>query len=587
MFSRLGIQGRLFFASFIIIVIVGLIGGIWLESELQTWLEGRIKSELTRNVRTFAQVLNNASEAGSVEEIDRITDDLAIESNIRYTVIAEEGAVLGDSEIETGEIGSMENHADRPEVMQARELGLGISERYSFTLNSRMLYVAVPYGNENGTGFVRVAIALHEIDAAVARLRWYIWIAGLIFLIVALIMSALASHLMSARLKSLLDYARMVSEGKRRPRLGLYAQDEIGGIAGSIFKMSEELKNTINELATERDYLQAVLEGMDDGVLAFDAGRRVSLVNSAAMNLLELSDSPVGKSLTEVVRSPEIFDILSEVPEDNSVTVEFDLPVRANTRVLAGVMPIKTEGGWVIVMRDVTKIRKLETSRRDFYANASHELRTPVGIIHANAETLLGGAIDDKKNAVEFLEAIHRSSMRLTNLLNDLLQISRIEEGKYEPDMISMDIARAVDHSIEVVASMAGEKKISVRNEVDEKARAMADPNALDEILVNLLDNAIKYSPENGNVVVSVSDGGEFVRIEIEDNGPGIPPKHRTRIFERFYRVDPGRSRAMGGTGLGLAIVKHLVNAMHGEVRMEPAKEGGSVFIVILKSGEA
>jgi two-component system phosphate regulon sensor histidine kinase PhoR len=585
MFNRLGIRTRLFLISFIIIVIVGLIGGIWLESELVAWLESRIQSELVQDARIFAQVMENSTAAGSVEETDRITDELGQNSVIRYTVIADDGTVIGDSDVATADIGAMENHADRPEFIQAKETGIGIAQRYSYTLSTRMLYVAVPFENESGNGVVRVAMPLSEVNTAVARLRWFIWIAGLLFVGVALVMSALASQLMSARMRSLLTYAHTVSEGKLRPGFGLNTGDEIGGIAGSINILSENLEGVFSELATERDYLHAVLEGMDDGVLAVDSNRQITLVNSAGMKMMELKTSPVGKSITDVVRAPAILNVVMESAGDKSISTEFDLPVSESRRILAAITPLKAEGGWVIVMRDVTQIRKLETARRDFYANASHELRTPVGIIHANVETLLSGAIDEKKTATEFLEAIHRSSLRLTNLLNDLLQISRIEEGRYEPDIIDIDLARAVDRSIESVSQMARDKNILIKNDVPDDVKAMGDPNALDEVLVNILENAVKYTPEGGHVAVRASREGENVAIGIEDDGPGIPPKHRTRIFERFYRVDPGRSREMGGTGLGLAIVKYLVTAMHGEVRMEPGSKGGSVFIVTLKGG--
>ncbi len=582
MTSRLSIRARLFVLSITIILVVGLIGGTWLVANLRASMESRIETELIQTANVFSEVLNNTSKEMIVGEIDSITDRLGRESAVRFTVINGDGTVLGDSEIETSEIGTMENHGGRPEVMGAMDSGFGISRRYSMTLDARMLYIAVPFRNENGSGVVRVALPLSEIDTAVGRIRWTIMVAGLISLVLAAIMSGIASDYMSSTLRSLIEYARGVSERKHRSRPELYQHDEFGKIAGSINKMAEDLELAFSELAKERNQLHTVLESMNDGVLAVDEDRKVTLVNSAAIKLLELTDSVAGKNLTDILRAPALFEAISNHREGSQISTEFDLPGYGTPRILAAITPMETIGGWLIVMRDVTEIRKLETARRDFYANASHELRTPVGIIHANIETLLNGAMDDEKFSREFLNGIYRGSLRLTNLLNDLLQISRIEEGKYELELVPVQIGKVLQSSLEAISQLAETKNISITNNVTDEIDAIADSKALDEILVNLLENAIKYTPASGKVVIRAMQENDRVLIRVEDNGPGITPVHRIRIFERFYRVDPGRSREMGGTGLGLAIVKHLVNAMRGEVWMEPAPVGGSVFVVSL-----
>ncbi len=581
---RLGIRGKLFLISFAIIVVTAVGIGLYLETRLRDLLTSRIEGELTREARIIASLLESSGTDGTSEALDPLADRLGRDSSARVTIISEDGTVLGDSGIPAEEIGNMENHADRPEVVHALGRGLGQFTRLSSTLETYMLYIAVPYEAEHGRGVVRVAMPLSEVDQAVGRLRAMIAVGVLVGLIVAGFMIALASQFMSGTLRTVVTRAKDIVEGRSGPRLVVSSHDELSRLAGSINRMADELEGAFAELATERDHLEAVLEGIEEAVVAVDGNQTITLVNESALKLLELSGSPVGRSLLEVIRVPVLYDLASEARERGVKTVEFDLPTSTPRRILAHVTSQRSGEGKVIVLRDVTAVRKLEQARRDFFANASHELRTPVGIIQANAETLMSMPDGDPDKTRAFLDAIHRNSERLSSLISDLLQISRIEEGKYTLDMKPVDVQGPAYSAADAMERPAQEKEIGIERSIPDDLMVLADRKALEDVLFNILDNAVKYTQKGGRVIVRGARSDGRVRIEVEDNGPGIPPKDRERVFERFYRGDAGRSRETGGTGLGLSIVKHLVTVMGGSVKVEPAAPHGCVFVISLKA---
>jgi len=341
--------------------------------------------------------------------------------------------------------------------------------------------------------------------------------------------------------------------------------------------LTDNLEKELGELVKERDRFEAVLEGMNDAVLTLDKDRRVSMINRAGIMLLSMGEQPIGKALLEMIRVPDLDLLLSRVSSNEASSLEFDLTEAVARRVLATASKL-TSGDYVVVLQDVTELRRLETLRRDFVSNVSHELKTPISIISANAETLLGGAMDDREDAVRFLGSMVKNTARLTNLVSDLLDISRIEEGRFDIDKEHIPVVQSLRRAAAALETRAIEKDISLRVESGTDMEIIADARALDQVLSNLLDNAVKYTDNNGHVILRAAPDGQWIKIEIEDDGPGIEPGHRERLFERFFRVDKGRSREMGGTGLGLAIAKHLTNAMEGEIGMIPAKNRGSCF---------
>ncbi|MFP4600950.1 MAG: sensor histidine kinase [Persicimonas sp.] len=403
--------------------------------------------------------------------------------------------------------------------------------------------------------------------------------ATLTSLVAALSMSWLASSLLKRRLGKLVSHTRDISRGEHDEKL-LVAHDEkmLSGVAGSMVQLSEELSETVDALAKERNRFEAVLENMSEAVVAVDADHRITLVNRAAVELLELDVDPGGRPVVEVLRAPGLQTLLDAAEQGQRSSQEFDISATPPKRVLAQASPPQETVGVVVVMHDVTELRHLETMRRDFVANVSHELRTPVTIIRATAETLQEGAINEPEHAERFLDALIRNSQRLSRLISDLLDISRIEAGEYAIDLMDVALRDAVLRTTETVESQADDRHIEVTVDVDSDLCVQADKGALEQVMLNLIGNAVKYTGDGGRVEVRARADDGRVRIEVEDNGPGIATQHRDRIFERFYRVDSGRSREIGGTGLGLSIVKHLVTTMGGEVGYRPAKPRGSVF---------
>ncbi len=332
-----------------------------------------------------------------------------------------------------------------------------------------------------------------------------------------------------------------------------------------------ERARLVAELDASGGRAAAILDAMDTGIVALDAHRAITTVNRAAITLLALPPGPEGGRLPE--------EVLGLLPAPGAGDLEVALPGARTVSVRVTPMD---DGGQVIVLHDITAVRRAEQIRRDFAANASHELRTPVAVLKANAETLLDGALDDPVAARRFVDAMHRHAGRLSDLLEDLLDLARIEAGRYPVDPVALSVDDALRRALDVVGRRAQDEGVQVTHHEAPGLVLRADARALDQVLVNLTDNAIKYTPAGGAVQLRAVRRGRNVRIEVQDDGPGIPLASRARLFERFYRVDPGRDRSIGGTGLGLAIVKHLTASMGGSTGMDPVSPHGALFWVEL-----
>ncbi|MDC0722982.1 sensor histidine kinase [Nannocystis bainbridge] len=570
---RLDFRGKLFLVSVLLVLSVVLVAGGYLEGQIREWAHGRAEAELLAQARVGRVAL-----AYDSAPADAVADQLGAASGARVTIIDATGKVLGDSEIAADELAAVDSHSDRPEVIAAVAAGEGRAVRYSATLGTDMMYIAVPFTAGAVTGTLRVARPLEEMDAAVRRLRIALGIAGLLSLAGAVVLSGLASHFLARTLRTLVEDARRAVDGEE-PRVPAEPND---GMIGSLNRMAAELETTVGMLAAERSRFEAVLESMDEGVVAVDQTQQLTLINRAALGLLSLSIEHSGSTLAERIPIPALHELVQRALAGHPERREFETRTTPPRQVQAYASPLRNQQGAVVVMHDVTEIRRLERVRRDFVANVSHELRTPVSIIRANAETLLDGAIEKPEIARRFLDAQLRSADRLAALVSDLLEISRIEAGNYEISPDEIELEPIVAHTIDEVERLAQEKHIEITSDVPEDMTVWADEQALEQVLLNLIDNAVKYTPAGGKIVVRAVKRDDMVRVEVEDNGPGIEARHRARVFERFYRVDKGRSREVGGTGLGLAIVKHLAEAMDGQVGVEPSEPQGSLFWLTL-----
>jgi len=360
---------------------------------------------------------------------------------------------------------------------------------------------------------------------------------------------------------------------RRVPSVKAPPDDALRQLAEWVNFLAEDADRSHQALARERVLLATVAEGLTQGVIAVDGEHRIELLNDAARKMLNVSSTPVGEPLIEFVRVPQVFALIDG---DEAATAEVQLSGAA--RALIRVARKFGHEGRVLLLEDVTAMRRLENVRRDIVANVSHELRTPVAVIRANAETLLAGAKDDPAMAGKLIDGLHRNAERLARILADLLDLSRLDAGQYRLELGAVPVRAAVEQALTAVEPAAARRGVRVEVDAPAELAVEADPKALDQILVNLIDNGVKYTRPEGHVWVEARRDGGAVRIEVRDDGPGIADRHRERVFERFYRADPSRSREAGGTGLGLSIVKHLVESMDGEVGVEPNAPSGSIF---------
>jgi two-component system phosphate regulon sensor histidine kinase PhoR len=537
------VRARLFALTVALILVGGGAAGIWLETELTAYLEEQATKDLRHIAQTVAAVLADQREPLTYETADRIADRLSPAAEVRITIVAANGAVLGDSEFDGLALRELESHALRPEITQARAEGFGSSGRFSRSVETEMVYVAVLAQGLADPPVVRASRRLSSLREAVGTIRMLLAWAGVLLVFMAVAMSAGASWFLTRSLNRLLATARAV-----RADLADRAQNE---------------------------RLEAVLQGMNEPVLALDTEQVITLSNRAAAEVLGLTESPIGRALFDVVPVRELAALDFVGNGESPSSVEFEL---GHQRLLAQCTLQRDGSGSVLVLHDITGIRRLEKMRRDFVANVSHELRTPVAVLQANAETLLDGALEDPQVAEKLVEAIHRQTERLSNLIADLLDISRIEAGQYHLEREAVPVGELCRHGIEAMERPAAARRVTISLSGDLDLIVLADSKAAEQIVTNLLDNAIKYGRTGGHVTLRVRGEGGRVRFEVEDDGPGIDRKHHARLFERFYRVDKGRSRGMGGTGLGLSIVKHLVETMGGCLGYRAAEPRGSVF---------
>jgi two-component system phosphate regulon sensor histidine kinase PhoR len=582
MWDALGIRGKQFAVSLFVIVVAVIVGGSVAEHRVEAMTIERIERELDHAARTAAVALQPAAGGPVLSEsaLPGLAHRLGTATGARVTLVRGDGVVVGDSEVE--DLSAVDNHSQRPEIVAAAREGRGVARRRSATTNVEFLYLARTADIGETSGFVRVALPLGDVANVVDTLRGLFLVAGLAALIVGVLGAAAAADLVSRRVRNLVARARAV---RRASGDG----DDVDALSQTFAALVDDLDRNLQALIDERDRYDALLKAMGEGVLVLDGAGAVVVANPAAGALLGVSTTLVGQPLPR----PELATLAEEarLGRASSIELEVAIDTERTHRVLVRATPKPPAGagaesstprGAVLVIHDVTEVRRLETLRRDFVANVSHELRTPCSVILANTETLLSGALDDGPRAQKFVEAIHRNAERLSRLIADLLELSRIEAGKVVIRRVPVHLRNAVDHVVDAVEPRAREKKMRVAVDVDEHLAVEGDPRALDQVLINLVDNAVKYTPVGGHVVVSARRDGEHALVVVEDDGPGVDEKHKGRLFERFYRVDSGRSRDVGGTGLGLAIVKHLVEAMEGRVHVEDATPRGTRFCVTL-----
>ena len=547
-----------------------LVAGVAAERGLREDEEKRALQVLREHAEVAAsQLCPLVSPVGQRGDSDALCDRLGEALRTRVTLIAPGGALLGDSWVGAERLGSIESHAERPEVREALAGRVGSDVRRSNTSGRELHYFALPC---EGGGAVRVASEVAVEAASIAALRSRLAQAAALGLVVATGAAWLLSRYACGPIREIRRVAASIAEGHLDGRLPTSAGDELSPIAGAINQLAEQLR--------------AVLEGMVEGVLVVDAKGSLLLANSRLREFYDLTGDLVGRPYVEVVRDAAVDGVLRETAEsDATVTRQLRVgrAVSRTVQVQAVRFPAGgTRAGSVAVFHDISELARLEEVRRDFVANASHELRTPLAAIRGFAETLLESPSLTDAERRSYLEIIDRHAQRLAHIVHDLLELSTVERGRLRLEPVEVDVGQLVDSLIRDTQPRLRERRLEIGYSAQGKALAFADPRALEQVLINLLDNAMKYSEPGGRIELAVEEAGPKLRVRVRDTGIGIPEEDLGRIFERFYRVDKARSRALGGTGLGLAIVKHLVQSLGGEISVASRLGEGSTFTFTL-----
>ena len=561
------------YPSFLVISILALIVvALYAGNLLRSFYLDRTLLDLETRARLVEMQINERVAADERAKIDSLCKRFGKETETRITVILPSGMVIGDSDEDPA---LMENHGSRSEIAEAMQGRTGVSTRYSNTLQTTMAYVAIPVRDgDRLIGVVRAALPITFIDEALSGIIGRILLAGLAVAIMVALVSLLVSRRITRPLEQLRFGARRFARGDLEQKLAVHASEEIAVLAETMNSMAAQLGQRIKIITMQRNEQEAILSSMVEGVLAVNLEEKIININRIAARFFDVDPERIrNRILQEVIRNTALQQLVARILE-TSGRVEGEIVITDGMRrvlQVSGGMLRDAEGegiGAVVVLNDITRIRDLENMRRDFVANVSHELRTPVTSITGFVETLLDGALDNPDDARRFLDIISRHADRLNAIIEDLLSLSHIEQAP-EIQFVAADISSVVTTSIQTCKTIADARKVELLADLEENTTAMINAPLMEQAVVNLIENAVKYSPENGRVEIRVRRCDKDIVIEIKDYGCGITKEHLPRIFERFYRVDKARSRDLGGTGLGLAIVKHIALSHGGEVTVE------------------
>ncbi len=583
---KLGLRARLIVLALGVVVVSAVLANV----ELRPVFEAHLMRNLEREVAGRAQLVAALAEArrppaSDADALGRLAKELALEAHGSVELLRADGNAIASSEGPPPTL----SRVHEPDFAAARAAPRGQSSP-GFLVEGRNLYSAARFQLPDGSEAVaRVSGSLLDVDAALAEFRGFLVAAAVLLFALLAVMASLIERFTARGLGALNEVARRMVAGDLDARSGMEGEDELPELGRTLDKLARGLSSSLKDLRAERDRMAGILEGMQEGVILLDAKRRIVVLNPALREMLLLPADAIGKPLLEVVRNAELRDLFDVAAgDDEPTTQEVEIGNIKPRRLLARVARMPGEQRqFVAVFVDVTEVRRLESMRRDFVANVSHELRTPVTAIRSAAETLIDGAADDPAMATAFIGIIDRNAARLQQLVEDLLDLSRIEARGFRLSFEAIELKPIFSQVLGLFRERATKKNVALEERtLGELPKVRADRRAMEHVLTNLIDNAVKYCGPGTHVWLSVSLSSDAVTVSVGDDGPGIDERHLPRVFERFYRVDAGRSREVGGTGLGLSIVKHLVEAMGGSVSVESKLNQGTTFSFTLKRSE-
>lgn len=589
-----------FFTYFMIVIITGLTLTGFFSLELAQYfykyqveetlkndiklIEYQISKDIPENhnidwdktAKNYAEVLNKASNEPTPNKL----------TNTRITIINFQGIVLGESEANFKDMG---NHSNRKEISEAMKGETGKAIRFSETLGVDFLYMAVPI--QSSKTILRIAVPLTKIDSINNAILYYTLIGIFTGFMITILLALRFSSSLTKPVSELILASKEIAAGNYAKRVNIGTKDELGQLAATFNHMAAKLDETLIEMMDKNIKVETIINSMISGIVAIDTKYRILLINTVACEFFGIKYGPgiIGINILELIRNHQINTYLRNTLEHNDSFInEITLSPPHDKVLSVYTTPIKSQdnlaanAGAILSIHDITNVKKLEQIRTDFVSNVTHELKTPLTSIRGFIETLRGGAINDKDVAEKFLEIIDIEAERLSMLINDILQLSEIENKQQDAHIDSYQLKSIIDETLSIFWDVAAKKHINITHEVDENIAVLVNKDRLKQMLINLIDNGIKYNTENGGVHIKAFKSEGTVTIIVKDTGIGIHEEHISRIFERFYRVDKGRSRNMGGTGLGLSIVKHVVNLYSGDIKVNSEPGKGSEFVIQL-----
>ena len=578
----MSIRGRIFFIILSCLFIGLSLAFVVADRDLSEGLQQQIERELSKQAKILRQSfaespkLNNS--IGLKSQIDSYSDA----SGSRITLIARDGKVLVDSDIAMDNLESLDNHSNRPEVIAAFNNGSGSSKRFSNSTQQDMLYFALLDTSSEVERVIRISVTNAYLNSSLASLENSMTLIIVVALIVAILASVIAGNYIRESLMDLEKAASDMSHGSYEKKdlesLPIKRRDEIGSMARNISTISTNLKKQISLIAKQRDQFGSVLDGLGEGIMVCDQNGLITFRNDQIMEILGL-DEIINKSINDI-EIPALSRMYKKAQKKGKFDSEFELETgEDDTRwILAHMNKAKSTQELILVVHETTQLRQMDSMRRDFISNLSHELRTPVSVIKANSETLLDGALENKKDAKIFSKAILHNADRLSEMVTSLIDLSRIEYGELKFVIEKIVLNQIIESVVLAYKNKAKRKKIQVVFESQSDVTVKSDAKAIERVLNNLLDNAFKYSPENSIIKINLRKQGEAMRLAVIDQGEGVAEEDQDLVFKRFFRTASARANTQQGSGLGLAIVKNLVNNLQGDVGVESRPEGGSEF---------
>jgi two-component system phosphate regulon sensor histidine kinase PhoR len=573
---------------FVLCVVLGLVCAgssyILLRNQLKASLLRHATVQMKTHLNHVLHMLDRCGVVcGDAIKLQAYVYEISQLGNYRVTVVAQDGRVLADSAVRDNQANILGNHSQRPEVLEAREGKTGFAVRWSESVHKQMLYVAKGFdAGKHRDAVVRIALPFEGVDSVLGSFSSLVWLSLLAVLGVVLLVSYAVACGVASKAQKLTASAQSMASGRLNERIKVHGRDEFAELGDALNQLASGFEKALHSLKNERDVMECVLQNMREGVLLTDEEQRIVLGNAALCDMFMFPKVYVGKHVYELIEHPGLMSFLRRAEQQGhagALEIEVEKNGVSQRWMVYGTRLQSNLGGMLAVFVDVTELRRLESLRKDFVANASHELRTPVAIVRSAAETLPRALSSNVKMTEQLVDVIGRNAERLHALVEDLLDLSRIESKGFVVFEEDVDVGVVVQHVLGLFSEKIKNRDITASFDVDEDVPVLyTDKSAVEQVLSNLLDNAIKYSGPKTSVDIRVKKEGSMVRVCVKDTGPGIAAEHIPRLFERFYRVDKGRSRELGGTGLGLSIVKHWVDVLGGNVQVESVVGRGSRF---------